>query len=132
MRKLYIILAILCLGCSDNKEQSTKEEIQKELQELYEYGFSTKELSLRTYYTEEQIVDCIHGEQELPDTYYDRVKKIYQLYQEEGIIPINKLQKTSSECLWEVYTKTQNSLLLSQYTNKDVPVRNIFNIIPFS
>lgn len=117
MRKLYIILAILCLGCSDNKEQSTKEEIQKELQELYEYGFSTKELSLRTYYTEEQIVDCIHGEQELPDTYYDRVKKIYQLYQEEGIIPINKLQKTSSECLWEVYTKTQNSLLLSQYTN---------------
>lgn len=115
---IVLILITLCLGCSSKqKNELTEEEIRNELQELYTYGYSIQELSLRTYYTEEQIVNCIQGIQKLPDTYNDRVEKLYLLNKEESIIPISKLQKTSSECLWDIYTKAQNSLLLSQYTN---------------
>ena len=119
MKKLYyIILLTFCFGCSSKHQYNfTEDDIKNKLQELYVDGYSTKELSLRTYYTEEQIINSLQGKQNLPDTYYDRIEKLYQLNKEEEIIPIYKLQKTSSECLWNIYIQTQNSLLLSQYTN---------------
>ena len=45
----------------------------------------------------------------------------------EDIIPVNKLGKSASECLWNIYTKAQNLPLTSQYI--DVGVSAVGNAL---
>lgn len=71
-RKIIALgISLLCLlflvSCSKDKKL-TQEQIQKELKELVNKGYTTKELALRTYYTEEELVACLHGE-EMKDNY---------------------------------------------------------------
>lgn len=123
-RKIIALgISLLCLlflvSCSKDKKL-TQEQIQKELKELVNKGYTTKELALRTYYTEEELVACLHGE-EMKDNYFDAINRIYEHDRKERMIPVHKVGKTATECLRSVYNKSHGALpILSQYLNVNV------------
>lgn len=121
MRKyIYLILIFAVFtGCSKRNKTYTEDKIRNELTELYEDGYSMKELSLRTNYQESELVDFIHGES-MSNKYFNEIDKIYRLDKKDDIIPIVRVKKSASNCLWEIYTKAQNLPILSQYTNVGV------------
>lgn len=127
--KNVVLCAILCAafacGCSTNKAEmfGTREQ----LSELYTKGYSIRELSLRTNCPEDMLTRCVHGDDTLSIDFAEQVKHVYLLDKENQLQPINKLEKNATECLWQIYTKAQNLLILSQYTH--IGISNVANAL---
>ena len=121
MRKknLYTLLLLFICGCGHDKEAISVDTARKELQELYTIGYSTKELALRSNYSEEEIVQCIQGK-DLRESYLDKVDWIYNENKKKNLIPICRIEMSAYDCLWEIHVNAQNLPIISQYTKVGV------------
>lgn len=109
-----VLIANIFTSC----EKNTSDEINKSLKELIDIGYSVQELSLRTEYTEDELINAyLYGNDVLSDsTKNAKIQLIQELNRKEKIIPINKLNVTAYDGIWEIYTKAQNLPRVSLYT----------------
>lgn len=121
MKKInfYTLLLLFICGCGHDKEAISVDTARQELQELYTIGYTTKELALRSNYSEEEIVQCIQGK-ELRESYFDKVDWIYNENKKKNLIPICRIEKSAYDCLWKIHERAQNLPIISQYTKVGV------------
>lgn len=114
----FMCLLLVLSGCSADK---TEEEIAlNKLQTLSDEGYNVMELSLRLNCPTEDVVSILQGKEKIDPTLFQQIDSVYSLNDDEKIIPVNKLGKSATECLWQIYTKAQNLPLTAQYTNVGV------------
>ena len=114
---LIIVTSILIFSSCNGGEEGVNE-VNITLKELIDVGYSVQELSLRTEYTEDELIDAyLYDDNTLSDSSKNaKILMIKDLNQEKKIIPINKLNISAYDGLWQVYTKAQNLPRVSLYT----------------
>ena len=112
------IVIVLIANIFTSCEKNTSDEINKSLKELIDIGYSVQELSLRTEYTEDELINAyLYDNDVLSDsTKNAKIQLIQELNRKEKIIPINKLNVTAYDGIWQIYTKAQNLPRVSLYT----------------
>lgn len=91
-----------------------------QLNDLYKEGYNVNELALRLGCTEKNVVDILQMKENIDDPLCWAIDSIYKLDKDEDIMPVNKIGKSASECLWQIYTKAKNLPLTAQYINVGV------------
>lgn len=118
----YVVLLFFSLvvfsGCKEKMSEQDVAYVQ--LQELYRVGYNVKELSVRLNCSEQEIVDILQGKEKVDLSLCQLIDSVSKLNRDDDIIPVNKLGKSASECLWQIYTKAQNLPLTAQYTKVGV------------
>ena len=103
---IFAIAILVSCGNSSNDANS----INETLRELIKTGYSVKELSIRTDYDEETIINAfLKDENVLTDSSKnEKILKILELHEDGGIIPVNKTNISAYNSIWQIYTKAQN------------------------
>ena len=105
----FFVFAIAILAsCADSSNDTNS--INETLRELIKMGYSVKELSIRTDYDEETIINAfLKDENVLTDSFKnEKIQKIHELHEDGGIIPVNKTNISAYNSIWQIYTKAQN------------------------
>ena len=112
---IYCITALLLWSCNNSESNYSADYC---LKELVDVGYSIKELSIRTDYSEQELIEAYHKNENilLDSTKNEKLFLLSELNKEEKIIPINKTTISAYDALWQVYTKAQNLPRLSLYT----------------
>lgn len=121
MNRLALLLVggvLLLASCSETK--SSQDVALEQLQHLYGLGYNVTELALRLECPEKDVVKFLQGEEKIDNSLCQPIDSLYKLNDDGDMIPVNKVGKSASECLWQIYTKAQNLPLTSQYTNVGV------------
>ncbi len=109
LKFIFFIFAISILAsCDDSVNDSNS--INETLRDLIKMGYSVKELSIRTDYDEEALINAfLKDENVLTDSLKnEKIQIIHELHEDGGIIPINKTNISAYNCIWQIYTKAQN------------------------
>ena len=103
---LIIVTSILIFSSCNGGEEGVNE-VNITLKELIDVGYSVQELSLRTEYTEDELIDAyLYDDNTLSDSSKNaKILMIKDLNQEKKIIPINKLNISAYDGLWQVTQK---------------------------
>ena len=121
MKRFFVfVMGCLLLFVNCSEDTSSQSKALEQLNNLYKEGYNVSELALRIGCTEKDVVDILQLKEEIDNPLCEAIDSIYKLNEDENIIPIYKLGKSASECLWKLYTKAQNLPLTSQYTNVGV------------
>lgn len=105
----FFVFAIAILAsCGDSSNDTNS--INETLRELIKMGYSVKELSIRTDYDEETIINAfLKDENVLTDSFKnEKIQKIHELHEDGGIMPVNKTNISAYNSIWQIYTKAQN------------------------
>ena len=111
-----VLFALSSCGGDKNEQDAALDKLQS----LNDEGYNVMELSLRLNCSKEDIINILQGKEAIEPTLFHSIDSIYELNKDEDIIPVNKLNKSASECLCDIYTKAQNLPITSQYTNVGV------------
>ena len=121
MKKIFVlIIGCLLLFANCSEKMSSQDVALSQLNDLYKEGYNVNELALRLGCTEKNVVDILQMKENIDDPLCWAIDSIYKLDKDEEIMPVNKIGKSASECLWQIYTKAQNLPLTAQYTNVGV------------
>lgn len=112
---MFIASAVLLASCG-GAEPDAASSLQQ-LQQLYSDGYNVTELSYRLGVGEDDIVGYLQEKTPVDASLFAAIDSVHSLHADGKIIPVNKVGKSASECLWQLYTKAQNLPLTSQYVN---------------
>ena len=109
---------ILIVSIFTSCQKNSSDGINKSLKNLIDVGYSVQELSIRTEYTEDELINAyLYDNDVLSDSIKNaKIQLIQELNRKENIIPINKLNVTAYDGIWQIYTKAQNLPRVSLYT----------------
>lgn len=127
VRYFILLVGVFCILSSCRNDMTEQEAALKKLQALSDMGYNVTELSYRLNCSKEDVVKILQGEESVDSYLTQSIDSVYELNENEDIIPVNKLGKSASECLWNIYTKAQNLPLTSQYI--DVGVSAVGNAL---
>lgn len=111
-------LGLFFSSCGENAQDEATSRSQ--LQKLYVAGYNVTELSYRLGTDEASIVGYLQGKDAIDESLSATIDSVYALHDCGRIMPVNKVEKSASDCLWHLYTKAQNLPLTSQYVNVGV------------
>lgn len=113
---VVILLMIFFPSCNGGDKRIN--EVNRDLKELIDVGYSVQELSLRTEYAEDELINAyLYDNNSISDSLKNaKILMIRDLHQNKKIIPINKLNVSAYDGLWQIYTKAQNLPRVSLYT----------------
>lgn len=121
MKKIFVlIIGCLLLFANCSEKMSSQDVALSQLNDLYKEGYNVNELALRLGCTEKNVVDILQMKENIDDPLCWAIDSIYKLDKNEDIMPVNKIGKSASECLWQIYTKAKNLPLTAQYINVGV------------
>lgn len=108
-------LTILITSCNNSKNDYS---VNCDLKELVDVGYSIKELSMRTDYSEHELIEAYQKNEDiLTDSIKnDKLHFLSELNREEKVIPVNKTNISAYDAIWQVYTNAQNLPRVSLYT----------------
>lgn len=109
-----ILIVSIFISCQKNSSDG----INNSLKNLIDVGYSVQELSIRTEYTEDELINAyLYDNDVLSDSIKNaKIQLIQELNKKDKIIPINKLNVTAYDGIWQIYTKAQNLPRVSLYT----------------
>ena len=101
-----ILIVSIVTSCQKNSSDG----INNSLKNLIDVGYSVQELSIRTEYTEDELINAyLYDNDVLSDSIKNaKIQLIQELNKKDKIIPINKLNVTAYDGIWQIYTKAQN------------------------
>lgn len=108
-------LTILITSCNNSKDDYS---VNYDLKELVDVGYSIKELSMRSDYSEHELIEAY---QKNEDILTDSIKNeklhfLSELDREKKVIPVNKTNISAYDAIWQIYTNAQNLPRVSLYT----------------
>lgn len=109
---------ILIVSIFTSCQKNSSDGINNSLKNLIDVGYSVQELSIRTEYTEDELINAyLYDNDVLSDSIKNaKIQLIQELNKKDKIIPINKLNVTAYDGIWQIYTKAQNLPRVSLYT----------------
>ena len=108
-------LTVLITSCNNSNNDYS---VIYDLKELVDVGYSIRELSIRTDYTEQELIEAYQNNEEiLTDSIKnEKLHFLSELNQNEKIIPVNRTNISAYDAIWQVYTNAQNLPRVSLYT----------------
>lgn len=117
MSRYGLIVASTILLMSCHGEEPDAASSLQQLSQLYSEGYNVTELSYRLTVSEDDIVSYLQEKSSVDASLFQVIDSVFSLHTDGKIIPVSKVGKSASECLWQLYTKAQNLPLTSQYVN---------------
>ena len=108
-------LTVLLLSCNNSNNNNS---VNYDLKELVDVGYSIKELSIRTDYSELELIEAYQKDEEIlsDSVKNEKLHLLAELNRDGKLIPVNKTNISAYDGIWQVYTKAQNLPRVSLYT----------------
>lgn len=118
MKFSYILLPLLALLLISCNESTNSFSVNTDLKSLIDVGYSIKELSIRTEYSEEELIEAYQNDAGnlLDSAKNEKIHLLYELNRKDEIIPINQTNISAYDGIWQIYTKAQNLPRTSLFT----------------